>query len=639
MADYNFLARGIGPSLVEGSHAAYYGEKSREAVDEAQGTKTAAPYLADALAGDPNAIRQVAMSAPHFLQHIAPRLAALDAAKQAHLEKVSNWAGDTSGAILDAPEAEQAGLYASALKQAQAQGIPGVETWPQQWGPDAKNFATIQRAHAKNIREWIAAKKAPKAAGGAPAGDGMEPMASATPPGVSPEGTMVADAAPPVAAPVVAQAAPPPGPSGPPMIADAGPPPLGGAAPPNAGGLGAGEPPEAPPVQMAQAAPPAAPPGIGPGLAPPAAALQSPKPEGLPPRPEGIHWTVDPALYGGVPQGGRATPKSPLLPLHTNGEFVYKLPPDAAHPAGQVVMYKPQPAADKFKDEFGPDGKTLIGQRGPDNKFYPVNQRAQAAGIPPELADVHGEQFIATRPPEEANLIRSIIGLKPGFQPADLSKRGDYNHLMGLVLQADPDYDPTTSGQRRKFEMNNLVNGDEAKTLSAANTAISHAKIFRDLTEAMQNGDTRLINTIVNEAKKQFGDANVPSAEIARDLYGEELVKAVKGSGQLNEAQEQQMRKNLSINAGPKATQGVIDTLTNLMEGKVHVVEDTARKFGVPESRIKEYITPRSREALDYIKGNPLGAPKAPAAAAADDPRYDYRVNPQTGARERKLKQ
>lgn len=622
MSDYNYLARGIGPALQEGAQARYVGAHAQQLVDQDQGTKAAAPFLAAALKGDQNAITQLAQTAPHLLPHIYPALARMDAAKQAHLEKVTGWVGDTAGAILDAPEAEQGGLYAAHLARARAMGIPGVENWPQAWGPDAKNMTTLDRAHAKNIREWLAPKKASKAGGGG-GGPDLEPMAGAGAPGVSPTGTMMADAepsapinamadaAPPPAAPVVAQAAPPPGPSGPPMIADAGPAPIGGAAPPNAGGLGAGEPPEAPPVQMAQAAP-NAPPGIGSGLAPPAAALEKPPAADAG---KGVIWPTDPSLQGGVMMGHRAKPGQPLMPAEVGGHFIYKLPD------GKTVLYKPTPQTtpeDKLIDVLGPDGATIVGQRNPrTNAYHPINAKPPASpDIPPEMVDVHGDEFLdylKGRSPEKANIVRSVLAQKPGFLPSDLSKRSDFNNLMGLVLQAQPDYDPTTGGQLRQFRMHNLLNGDEAKTLSAANTALSHAKIFRDLTEAMQNGDTRMVNTIVNEAKKQFGDANVPSAEIARDLYGEELVKAVKGGGQLNEAQEQQMRKNLSINAGPKATQGVINTLTDLMQGRVHTVEDTARKFGETEGNIKNYLSPRSREALDYLKNNPLGASKATA--------------------------
>lgn len=702
--DYNFLARGIGPALAEGSHAAYFGAHARQLGEQSEGSRAAAPYIAGAMKGEPDAIGQIAQTSPAMLQHIMPMLARAHSADQARVAKFAAWAGDTAGAILAAPEAEREGLYASAKATAEAQGVP-TTNWPAGYDP---NWLTVQRSHATHIRQWVPPVKAPKAGGGGEGGGGLVDMSDAGPaPGAAE--TAVADAGPPVASPDGTQVAgdvvpfkgpapwqtdfdrtldeqrrqkglqgvPAPAngnnntvpyvprppvnalapPSGEPMVAEAGPMPIGGAAAPNAMGEGGGEDlsalssgtpgdetsapfaPRGP--QMAQAAPV---PGAQAPMVPPAAALQTPTPQGLPPRPAGTIWNVDPTLYGAKMQGIPNPKTGIVLPADVAGHFLYHLPPDGAHPKGQTVLYKPKPEmqeGDKFVDvRQNPDdpNSPIIGQRnGKTNQYHPINAKPPAsADIPPEMADVHGDEFIdylKGKSPEKANIVRSVLALKPGFLPSDLSKRGDFNNLMGLVLQAQPDFDPTGPGQRRQFEMNLAkANDPNAQTLSAANTAISHAKIYRDLVEAMNNGNTRLVTTIVNEARKQFGDANVPSAEIARDLYGEELVKAVKGGGPPNEKQEQQMRANLSVNASPKATQGVIDTLTNLMEGRVHTVEDTARKFGVPESKIKEYISPRSRETLDYIRSNPLGAPKATAAPINPVAVDRLKANPDTAA-------
>lgn len=591
MADYNYLARGIGPALQEGTQARYVNAHAQQLVDQDQGTKTAAPYLADALKGDQNAITQLAQTAPHLLQHIYPALARMDAAKQAHLEKVSGWVGDASGAILDAPEAEQGGLYMAHLNRARAQGIPGVENWPQAWGPDAKNMVTLDRSHAKNIREWIAAKKAPKAAGGGGAGPDLEPMASAAPPPGA-AGTAVADAGPPppnalaptAVAPVVAQAEPPPGPSGPPMIADAGPPPMGGAAPPNAGGIGAGEPPEAPPVEIAQAPPPQA---AGPAPAP--AAGQ--------PSPQGVIWPTDPSLKGGVMMGHRAKPGQPLMPAEVAGHFIYKMPD------GKTVLYKPTPAG------------------------------ASATNVDPALT---GDDVYAALPPARAAEIRSIVNGDNPIPPP--SVRTPYGQeTRNLVFQAaGPDFSDTMHASR--MDMRKKLNGKLGDALTTQGTIYSHLQELQDVGEELKNTPYPVINKIGNYLGMNEGDPRVTNMINVKRRVNEELEKYFSGTGGATVSGLADAQKDLNEAMAPEQLEGAIRHINKLIGGRQNeVINQVNRGMGykpdspqafTPEKLLsKEAITARDTvQARLKAKETPAPAAAPPAAAGAI-----RRYNPDTG--------
>lgn len=591
MADYNFLARGIGPSLVEGSHAAYFGGKARQEADEEQGTKNAAPYLADAMKGDPTAITQLATTAPHLLAHVYPQIARLDAVKQAHLQKVADWAGDTAGAILDAPEPQRAGMYATAKTSAAAQGIP-TDSWPAQYDP---NWLAIQRAHAIGAKALFQSTHAkPKAAGaGAGAGPDLEPMASAAPPPGA-GGTAVADAGPPppnalaptAVAPVVAQAEPPPGPSGPPMIADAGPPPMGGAAPPNAGGIGAGEPPEAPPVEIAQAPPPQA-------------ASPAPAPAAGQPSPQGVIWPTDPSLKGGVMMGHRAKPGQPLMPAEVAGHFIYKMPD------GKTVLYKPTPAG------------------------------ASATNVDPALT---GDDVYAALPPARAAEIRSIVNGDNPIPPP--SVRTPYGQeTRNLVFQAaGPDFSDTMHASR--MDMRKKLNGKLGDALTTQGTIYSHLQELQDVGEELKNTPYPVINKIGNYLGMNEGDPRVTNMINVKRRVNEELEKYFSGTGGATVSGLADAQKDLNESMAPEQLEGAIRHINKLISGRQNeVINQVNRGMGYKPDSPQAFTPDKllSKEAIaarDTVQAR-LKTKEAPKEAAAPEAAPATptvrRYNPDTG--------
>lgn len=231
-------------------------------------------------------------------------------------------------------------------------------------------------------------------------------------------------------------------------------------------------------------------------------------------------------------------------------------------------------------------------------------------GLSEEQQALSGDALLKTLPYGDRTIISGLVD--GSLTPSDLSKRAgngtEFNKYLALAKQVDPEWSPGAGGARRAFETKYMAGaGQGAATMLAANTAISHMRSFHDLVNAQQNGSSPAINTAVNAVKKAFGEANVPTTESARILLGTEIAKAVRGAGSLNESEEKAAQTMVNPNASPAQSQAALNMLTDFMMGRVHSIEDMAKGHGIPDKAIHNYLSPRSREAVEFMQSNPIG--------------------------------
>lgn len=238
-------------------------------------------------------------------------------------------------------------------------------------------------------------------------------------------------------------------------------------------------------------------------------------------------------------------------------------------------------------------------------------------GLTEEQQALSGQPLIDTLPFGDKEIVGGLVD--GTLKPSVLSKRAgngtDINRYIALAKRVDPNYTPNDAGAREAFETNYMGKGQGMQTLVNSNTAMQHLDTYLKAQNALKNGDMPAINAFVNAAKKQFGDAAVPSAEIAMQLYAAEAAKAARGAGALNEAEEKQMQRNLATAASPAQAYGVAGTLAELVKGKVHALEELGRSHDITEEKVNKYFTPRSREIFEQVKKGPPGA----AAVAPPD--------------------
>lgn len=141
------------------------------------------------------------------------------------------------------------------------------------------------------------------------------------------------------------------------------------------------------------------------------------------------------------------------------------------------------------------------------------------------------------------------------------------NLIMAHVMQLNPDYNANDYGAAGSSEKA-FATGKQGNAVRSFNVAISHLSTLSDLAGALKNGDTRMLNTLGNEIAFQTGKPAPTNFEAAKRIVGDEIVKAVTGSGGALGDREAAERTLNAANS-PEQLSGVINTYQDLMRGQL----------------------------------------------------------------------
>lgn len=207
-------------------------------------------------------------------------------------------------------------------------------------------------------------------------------------------------------------------------------------------------------------------------------------------------------------------------------------------------------------------------------------------------AGLTGDEFISTLPPEFKEQVRAIVEHRQ--MPSQNTKRGQ--QLMPLVSQADPTFDAKEYKTQSGF-MTSLSNGKLSENVRSASTAIDHLSTLEKAAKALENKDTRVINTVQNYFDKEFGGTKVTDFEAVKKIVGDEINKAVIGGvGAL--ADRQEIAKTLSAASSPAQLAGVVGKLKELMAGRMRAIESQYKGVVNKNDFYDRYTSPEVREAL-----------------------------------------
>lgn len=153
--------------------------------------------------------------------------------------------------------------------------------------------------------------------------------------------------------------------------------------------------------------------------------------------------------------------------------------------------------------------------------------------------------------------------------PPTLSSRNPRGYqVMARVMEINPDYDAnqykTTGAAEKAF-----ATGKQGDTVRSLNVAVQHLNQLSALGKDLKNTDSRAVNSFFNAVGKQFGRTNVTNFETAKSIVGDEVVKAVVGSGAGSLADREDLQSKFDAAATPEQLMGVIKTAKGLMTGQL----------------------------------------------------------------------
>jgi len=254
---------------------------------------------------------------------------------------------------------------------------------------------------------------------------------------------------------------------------------------------------------------------------------------------------------------------------------------------------------------------------------------ATSAAVPADGGGPIGEAFLNTLPPSEQRLIKSIAGyFVDPTKVASLRNPKDAgserNRLIKEVLQYDPSYDMTQFASRNKLRQD-FNSGMGARNIRSINTAVKHLASLSEAVDKMDNSEVQIANTVGNFFSKQTGSPKVTNFQNAANAVESEMASVFKGTGATDQ-EIKAWRENLKPNMSPEQLHGAINTMIELMGGRLSALASQYQQ-GMGKPKDFQILSDGSRKTLSKFgidpdaleNGNvvPLGGGGAPSAAAA----------------------
>lgn len=139
--------------------------------------------------------------------------------------------------------------------------------------------------------------------------------------------------------------------------------------------------------------------------------------------------------------------------------------------------------------------------------------------------------------------------------------------IMSRVMQINPDYNGQDFGVGTKATKD-FATGKQGNAVRSFNVGISHLDTLSGLGDALNNGDTQLLNRIGNAYSTQTGNPAPVNFETAKQIVGDEVTKAIVGGGG-GVADREKAQKVLDAVQSPAQLKGAIGTLQTLMRGQL----------------------------------------------------------------------
>ena len=162
-------------------------------------------------------------------------------------------------------------------------------------------------------------------------------------------------------------------------------------------------------------------------------------------------------------------------------------------------------------------------------------------------------------------------------------------------------------GTRQKI-LKDFSTGQQGKAVTAFNTAIDHLDTIKALGNALNNGDIQLANKIKNTAAAWTGNADVTNLDAAKQIVGQEVVKAIVANGG-GQAEREEAANHISRISSPAQLSGYIETTQKLMGGQLRSLE--LQYEGSKRKDFREKLLPRSKAVLESLEQKPAASPSA----------------------------
>ncbi len=146
-----------------------------------------------------------------------------------------------------------------------------------------------------------------------------------------------------------------------------------------------------------------------------------------------------------------------------------------------------------------------------------------------------------------------------------------------------------------------FMSGPQGNTTRSLNVVVDHAETLQRLGEALKNKDIQVFNRVAQEWAQQTGRAAPVNFDMAKQIVGAELIKALGVAGAGTEDERAQLGKSLSRASSPEQLAGVIgDVIQPLLGGQIRGLrKQFTSSTGLGEDKFNEMLFPNTIKFLE----------------------------------------
>jgi hypothetical protein len=213
---------------------------------------------------------------------------------------------------------------------------------------------------------------------------------------------------------------------------------------------------------------------------------------------------------------------------------------------GQIQQVKPEEAL-----------KAIVGPNG--NVHYVA--ASEAAGATPYESQLYA-------PPQAVENTASMIA---NYEMAPLNgyalRTPIGAEIMAAVKKLNPSYDATTY-QTKQTARTAFATGKQGNIVRSLSVATNHLDQLAQAAHALAQGNIPAVNALVNTYSRHTGSPGVTSFSAMREIVGDEVAKAVIGTGGA-ESDREAIKDAFNSANSPRQLQGVIARYEGLMGGQL----------------------------------------------------------------------
>lgn len=197
--------------------------------------------------------------------------------------------------------------------------------------------------------------------------------------------------------------------------------------------------------------------------------------------------------------------------------------------------------------------------------------------------------------PADQDYVKAIANYR--VKPPTSGRNLDYRKkVIEAALKENPDYAEGKYDQATKA-LKDFGTGPQGNTARSLNVSVSHLNTLRELGDALENGDVKLINAAKQAWQEQFGTPAPTNFNTAKSIVADEVAKGVIG-GTTAQSDRETLAASLKSSGGPKIINGAIDTFQDLLGGQLGGLRDQYKRNTGANDFDEAFLSERTRKAL-----------------------------------------